>query len=491
MAKRVAIIDIGSNSVRMVVYEKTSRFAFHLLHEEKSKVRISQDAYKHNGELQEVPMQRTFDALHDFLQISNSFKVRKILCVATSALRDAPNNKEFIQRVNSKLHLKIKIISGEKEAYFGAIACANLLPKQHNAMSIDIGGGSTEISFIDNNNVSNTLSLKLGTVRLKELFFDANDIDGAKKYIDNELQKIPHANIKTLIGIGGTFRALSSAILKKEAYPLNKLHAYEYTCDVFLNYIKSILKADTHDELKALGIKSNRFDVIQPGTLILQRIMDTLNISKIITSGVGVREGVYLSDLLRNSKDKFPHNYNTSVRYILDVHVADKHFSNHLNLLSKKLFDLTHQFLNINKNYRYELALAAKLYPAGSNLHFYSQNKHTYYLIQSALEYGFTHKSITLIATLTKYAKNRLPADSHLQKYQELLPKDKHQTSALSFLLSLSIALLSHRPRNIDFEMSFEDGILYITSKSTLYITKDAVASLACSNQDFKVLFKS
>lgn len=93
MAKRVAIIDIGSNSIRMVIYEKVSRFAFHLLHEAKSKVRISEDAYKHDGALQEVPMQRTFDALSDFIQISNSFKTNKLLCVATSALRDAPNKK--------------------------------------------------------------------------------------------------------------------------------------------------------------------------------------------------------------------------------------------------------------------------------------------------------------------------------------------------------------------------------------------------------------
>jgi len=491
LAKRVAIIDIGSNSVRMVVYEKTSRFAFHLLHEEKSKVRISQNAYKHNGELQEEPMQRTFDALHDFLQISESFQVRKILCVATSALRDAPNRQDFLQRVKSKLKLKIKVISGEKEAYYGAIACANLLPKQQNAMSIDIGGGSTEISFIDNDSVSNTLSLKLGTVRLKELFFDAGDIDGAKKYIDKELDTITKAEITTLIGIGGTFRAVSSAIMKRQNYPLNKIHAFEYSSKTFVEYIEEILKASSTDALKALGIKSNRFDVIQPGTLILQRIMKRLDISKIITSGVGVREGVYLSDLLRNSKDKFPHNYNTSVRYILDAHVADKTFSNHLNLLSKRLFDLTHEFFNIDKKYRYELALAAKLYPAGSSVHFYSQNKHTYYLIQSALEYGFTHKNITLIATLAKYAKNRLPAESHLQKYSALLPKESHQTNALSFLLSLSIALLSHRPRNIDFEVDFKDGKLFINSAHKLYITKNAVASLECSKNDFKVIFNS
>jgi len=486
MAKRVAIIDIGSNSVRMVVYEKTSRFAFHLLHEEKSKVRISENAYQHDGNLQELPMQRTFDALRDFITISESFKVRKLLCVATSALRDAPNKKDFLKRVRDSLKLNIKIVDGKKEAYFGAMACANLLPELSTALSIDIGGGSTEFTLINDKNISNTISLNIGTVRLKELYFDKNDIAGAIKYIDTELELLKDADVSTLVGIGGTFRAISSAIMKADAYPLNKIHSYEYSKKRFEEFILDLLDADK-DELKKLGIKSNRFDVIKPGALILSRVIRKIRVENIITSGVGVREGVYLSDLLRGSKDKFPHNYNTSVKYILDTHVGDKTFSNHLNLISKKLFDLTQDYLGIDEKYRYELALAAKLYPAGSSVHFYSQNKHTYYLIQSALEYGFSHKSITLIATLTKYAKSRLPASSHLKKYSTLLPKED-TTNALSFLLSLSIALISHRPRNIDFNMKFIDGILHIESTKPMYLSQDAVIKLDC-NKKFKVRF--
>jgi len=488
LAKRVAIIDIGSNSVSMVVYEKVSRFAFHLLHEEKSKVRISENAYKHNGALQEIPMQRTFDALSDFIQISNSFKINKLLCVATSALRDASNKKDFLQKVKHKLKLNIKTISGEEEAYFGAIACANLLPTQHNALAIDIGGGSTELAFIDKNNVSHPLSLKLGTVRLKELFFDSNDMKGAIKYIDKQLEMLPMEKIETLIGIGGTFRAISNSIMKQEMYPLNKLHAYTYDITIFEKFIEELLNSKNTKELKNLFINSNRFDVIKPGTLILQRLIKKVNISKIVTSGVGVREGVYLADLLRNSKHKFPHNYNTSVRYLLDSHVQNKQFSNNLNLLSKKIFDVTYEYFGIEYKYRYNLALAAKLYPAGSSVHFYSQNKHTYYLIQSALEYGFTHQDIMLIATLTKYAKNKLPSTTHLQLYKKLLPQER-VTKMLSYLLSLSIALLSHRPRNLDFELSFEGNTLHVNSHKKLYLSKESVKKLICEHRDFKVLF--
>lgn len=486
MSKRVSVIDIGSNSIRMVVFEKTSRFSFHLLHEAKSKVRISENAYKHDGNLQEVPMQRTFNALDEFLTISESFKSRKIFCVATSALRDAPNQNEFLTKVKQKLKLNIKIINGPKEAYYGAIACANLLPEQSDAMSIDIGGGSTEFSIINNKNVSKTISLELGTVRLKELFFDTKAIDEAKKYIDTKLEALNDFNASTLVGIGGTFRALSSAIMGKNNYPLNKLHGYQYSTKELEEFISKVLSAN-EKELTKLGIKSNRFDVIKPGVLILQRVLKKVSTKNIITSGVGVREGVYLADLLRNAKHKLPHNYNTSVRYIVDSHIHDKNYSNQLNALSKKIFDITHEYLNIDQKYRSELAIAAKLYPAGANVHFYSQNKHSYYLIQTALEYGFTHSQITLIATLNKYAKKRLPSASHRQKYQQLLP-DETTLNALSYLLSLSIALLTHKPKNIDFNFSFEQGVLKIDSKNKLYLTQDAVAKLDC-NKDFKVLF--
>ncbi|MBN2896505.1 MAG: Ppx/GppA family phosphatase, partial [Campylobacterales bacterium] len=119
MAKRTAVIDIGSNSVRMVIFERTSRFGFHLLCEEKSSVRISQGMYDHGTMLQEAAIQRAVGALEDFLHITKSYKVRKTFCVATSAVRDAVNKNDFLQRVRSRLGLNIKVIDGSKEAYYG------------------------------------------------------------------------------------------------------------------------------------------------------------------------------------------------------------------------------------------------------------------------------------------------------------------------------------------------------------------------------------
>ncbi len=490
MAKVTAVIDIGSNSARMVVYEKTSRFAFHMLNETKSKVRISENAYKNGGNLQEEPMQRAYEALCNFLSIASSYKARKILCVATSALRDAPNKADFLKKVRNGLGLNIKVIDGEKEALYGGIAAANLLPLQQSAITVDIGGGSTEFAVIKGKKVENPISLDLGAVRIKELFFDKSDINGAKEYIDKELEKLNNISaIDTIIGIGGSFRALSSALMEMENYPFEKLHGYEPDFKNFKKLLSNILHADSPKELKKLSIKDERLDVIAPGALILSRIIKKLSIKKLITSGVGVREGVYLSDILRNSNLCFPENFNPSVRYLLDAYIKETKHANLLGRLAKEIFDLVHRELDIDPKYRYHAGLAAKLFPVGSTIHYYSKNKHSYYIIQATLEYGFTHHDTMLIATLTRYAKRKLPSKEHYEKYKQLLP-EKKILNKLSFIVSIAVALLTHRPSKIDFSMRFQEGVLYIIKekKKCLRVSQEAVEKLKFI-EEFDILF--
>jgi len=264
--------------------------------------------------------------------------------------------------------------------------------------------------------------------------------------------------------------------MKEIDFPLIRLHAFESDADVYDTFIDKIFKADDKELLK-LGIKENRLDVIKPGALILQRVIKKLKIKNLITSTVGVKEGLYLSDLLRNNKDKLPANYNTSVRNILDLYVDDKNYSNNLSNVSKELFGLLKDKLNLDDEYKSSLSISARLYPAGSSIHQFSLNKHSYYLIQSSLEYGFSQKESVLISTLVRYAKRKLPSESHVKKYSILLP-DIETLNALSYILSLSIALLSHRPRNINFKLSLENDTIVISSKSKLYLSRESIASL-------------
>ena len=487
MAKRTAVIDIGSNSARMIIIEKTSRFAFHLLHEVKSRVRISEDAYQNGGALQDKAMERALLALRDFVQIAHSYDTRKTLCVATSAVRDASNKKAFLARVKKEIGLNIKVISGEREAYLGGIACANLLPS-NDAMTLDIGGGSTECACIDNGGVTASDSLDLGTVRLKELFFDHGDVDGAKRYIDKALVALKSDKQEHIIGVGGTFRALALILLKTNAHPLNKVHAYTFEAAELVTLGKKILKAKTKADLKALGLKKDRYDVIKPGVLILLRIIKKVEAKHLTCSGVGVREGLYLSDLLRNSKDRFPANFNPSLKYLVDRHTHNAAQRELRVKLTKELFALLHNRLELEPSLEASLLIATKLAKIGASHHFYSFENHSQYLTLTALEYGYTHEQIALVSTLVLNQMGKGIKKNYLKKYAVLLP-DQETLQKLTNIMALADALLAHHPRQRDFDLVYEDDILVVTAnKSAAYLAQERVAAI--SNNLVEVHFR-
>ncbi|MEW5831452.1 MAG: Ppx/GppA phosphatase family protein [Campylobacterota bacterium] len=475
MAKCTAIIDIGSNSMRMAVFQKTSRFAFHIIHEVKSSVRLSENAYKNGGYLQDAPMERTAAALEEFLAVAASFGARKILCVATSALRDAPNADIFIRRIRRDLGLSIKVIDGEKEAYYGALACANLLPRL-DAVCVDVGGGSSEITLLKEGKVQTLCSLNLGTVRLKELYLDKGDLKGAVRYIDDALATLPPMNADTLIGIGGTYRALTRAIMKRENYPIKKLHAYTTSAETFNAYCEDVLDASPK-KLKALWIKPERFDTIKPGTLILQRIVRHFKSSSLVCSGVGVREGVYLADLLRNSGGMFPSNYNPSLRYLLDTYARHSDHGEQCARLSGRLYDLMGESLGLRGRWRSELVMAAKLLPVGLGVRYYAYQRHSHYLVLNALDYGLSHSQIALIAHLQLFKKGH--ASSELlprNGYESLLP-GAGELDALYALLWLSHILLAARRRGEEIALEYVRDTLIVRGKG-LYLAAEQAKNI-------------
>eukprot|EP01029_Cantina_marsupialis_P018480 TRINITY_DN42462_c0_g1_i2.p1 TRINITY_DN42462_c0_g1~~TRINITY_DN42462_c0_g1_i2.p1 ORF type:complete len:421 (+),score=69.02 TRINITY_DN42462_c0_g1_i2:319-1581(+) len=420
MAKITTIIDIGSNSMRMVVLEKSSRFAFSLINETRSRVKISEGCYENNGNLQEAPMERAFNSLQSFLNISKALKSRKIICVATSALRDAPNSNVFIQRVRKDLGLNIKVINGEKEAFYGGVAALNLIHEDE-FVTVDIGGGSTEFAFVKNKKIEKCISLDIGTVRLSELFFNKNDLDGAQAYIIEKLKEVlncGHEIPQTVVGIGGTIRALSKVIMSKNNYPLDILHGYSYSVDLNTYIYDAILGAKDNNSLKILGVKKDRFDTIKEGTFIFKTILEELQAKKVITSGAGVREGVYLSDLLRNSNLIFPSNFNVSVKSLLDRFQIDEKQGAYLGRNAGAIFDVLLPIHKLDDKYRELLVIASKLHSIGGALNFYKSNDSTFDFILNGLSYDFLHSSRVVVAHIIKFSKKSLPKRKDLKSYK-------------------------------------------------------------------------
>ncbi|MGB5866756.1 MAG: Ppx/GppA phosphatase family protein [Arcobacteraceae bacterium] len=474
MAKITTIIDIGSNSMRMVVFKKTSRFAFHLINESKSKVKISEGCYENNGNLQPLPMQRAFDALQSFLEIAKNLKSRKIFCVATSALRDAPNKKEFLDRVSKELKLNIKVIDGEKEAYYGGLAAVNLL-KSDDFTTVDIGGGSTEFAFVQNGVITKTVSLDIGTVRIKELFLNKNDIEGAKNFIISQLKSIEE-KLPTIVGLGGSARALSRIIIKKENYPLDSLHGFSYDAKANIPFFKSIIEAKSNKELKKLGVQKDRYDTIASGTIIFKMIVKHFEVKKVITSAVGVREGVYLSDLLRTSNYKFPANFNVSIRSLLDRFVDDESMSGYLGNNARNIFDVLKPLHKLDEKYRSILVIASKLEQIGISLDFDKNEDHAFWYILNGLSYGFTHQDKILIATIAKFTKKSLPKQKDIEEFKSLLP-DLEIVRWLNYMMTLNLSLNCEYTKT-KYNYDLQDNILSIKSEATQYLVKNALENI-------------
>lgn len=471
MAKKTAVVDLGSNSIRMVIFEKSSRYAFAPVYEYKRKVRLGENAYNNGKILQEEPMQRAENTLRYFKKQALKHKCKKILIIGTSALRDAPNSKEFITRIKEKLGLNIRCIDGKSESYFGGLAALNLLSSFQNATTLDIGGGSSELCLIKNNKIIDYISLDIGTVRLKELFYDKRKFDALDKFIKPILAQIPAQFYnENLIAIGGSLRALSNSIMQKNSYPLRNLHDFRYNLKDEKSHILKILHCKMNS-LMNFGIKKDRFDTIKEGIYIFLKIANTIKAKQIITSAVGIREGVYLQDLLGASKC-FPQNFNPSLRYLQDRFLEKNTKTKTANFASQ-IFTLLEKLHKLEAKYKKILINAAKLCNIGEYINFYFANEHSAYLVLEGLNYGFSHKEKVLIANIIKFNGKKI--NPYNIKAQQLLPQ-ANILSWLSFILSLS-KILSTNEEQIEF--SFANNTLYIYNQNNnLYLPKDELKKL-------------
>jgi len=479
MSHRTAIIDIGSNSARLVIYEKTSRYGFHLICEQKSKVRIGEGAYQRGGYLQPNGLKRAFLVLQSFQKTIQKYNTSNTICVATSALRDAPNGKLFATWIKKELQLEVEIIDGKKEAKYGAIAVSNLLPVTE-GITIDIGGGSTDLALIKKGKIVDTYSLNLGTVRLKELFFDqGKPLKEAIASIHNAFVALPrHFRHHRAIGIGGTVRTLSKSIMKSTGYPLDKLHAYRYVVAPQHAYFEQIYGSSAKG-LKRFPLKPNRYDTVREGTLIFDELLKYMGVREVVTSSVGVREGIFLSCALNKRTHQFPKGKNPSIESILSRFKPMVNVEKNKKAKLQIALSLYHTFsqkTNMDQTYLDELLHALKLSSIGKTLTIYGSHKHAFYIALQELNYGFTHEQIVLIALLLRTESDGTVPKVLVKKYKPLLPP-KDAIDWLSFFYKLTL-LLQEASNSAKIEFTYENQVLVIYSDKSLYLAKEPIKAL-------------
>ena len=463
----LAAIDIGTNSVHMVIVKIDATLpSFSIIGKEKDTVRLGEFC-EDTGNLTEEAMGRCVASLKRCLKIAANFRADDVVAVATSAVREAGNGQDFIERVKAEIGLPINLISGTEEArriYLGVISGMELKGKPH-AM-IDIGGGSTEIVLGCGGPYDFLSSSKVGAVRLTARFVTTDPlskkefeylrayirgvleptIDQLKRKLARRRQqgKIPNDPLK-LIGTSGTIECIAilnaMRTLGTEPDPLN---GYKFTYDELSEWIDRLRKMSYKQRLALSGMSDRRAEIIVSGAIVLQVAMELLEVSEIKICERALREGVVVDWMLANSLIDNRMSFQDSVRERSVQKMAHKYRADgdRIAKFATDLFDQTQGVLhNWDVLEREYLWAAAMLHNSGHYVSHSAHHKHSYYLIRNGGLLGFTETEVEVIANIARYHRKSEPKRKH-ENYNNLPNKrDRQIVDQLSAILRIAVAL--------------------------------------------------
>lgn len=458
----IAAFDIGTNSIHMVIVKiDPSLPAFNIIAREKDTVRLG-DRDPKTGFLTLDAMERAMSTLQRGQELARSFNAEEIVAVATSAVREAPNGREFIKTVQEELGLTIDLISGQEEArriYLGVLSAMEFNEKPH--AIIDIGGGSTELILGNGQEPRSLSSTKVGAVRLaqeyittdpinnKELKFLQAYIRGSMERPVEELnaQLSPEETI-SLVGTSGTIECLATIHAKEKlnSNP-NPLQGYSFTTKDLEDIVKLLASLDVKKRADLPGMSDRRAEIILPGAMILLETMKLLGVDEITICERALREGVIVDWMLTHGLIENRLRYQSSVRDRSVIHIAQKYqvdldYSQRVANFALSIFDQTQGKLHQWGSWERELLwVAAILHNCGFYVSHAAHHKHSYYLIRHAELLGFTENELEIIANIARYHRKSKPKKKH-ENYQNLPDKNARKfVSEVSAMLRLAIAL--------------------------------------------------
>jgi exopolyphosphatase/guanosine-5'-triphosphate,3'-diphosphate pyrophosphatase len=460
--RTIAAIDLGTNSLHMVIVQiNASLPAFTIIGREKETVRLG-DRDPKTGNLKPEVMERAIDTLQRFQKIARSLNVEQIIAVATSAVREAPNGRDFLKQIANQVNLHVDLISGQEEArriYLGVLSGMEFHSQPH--IIIDIGGGSTELILGDGDEPRSLSSTKVGAVRLTGEFVTTDPISNSEfnflqAYIRGMLERAVdelQANLKPgekprMVGTSGTIETLAEIhaceTLGEAPSPIT---GYEISFKDLQGVVNRLRKLSYSERLEIDGMSDRRSEIIIAGALILQETMSMLGMESLTVCSRALREGVIVDWMLSHGLIEDKLRYQSAVRERSVLKIAQKYrvnldSSERIAQLALSLFDQTQRILHDwDANARELLWAAAILHNCGVYISHSAHHKHSYYLIRNGELLGYNETDVEIIANLARYHRKNPPKKKH-DNYQNLASKvDRKLVKQLSAILRLAVAL--------------------------------------------------
>ncbi|MCQ4086332.1 Ppx/GppA family phosphatase [Saccharibacillus sp. JS10] len=491
---RAGIIDIGSNSIRLVVYESESGGSYRVLTESREAARLSA-LVTADGIMPSPAIHSVVPVLRQFTEICKAYGATQIRAVATAAIRNAANSGQIIEILNREAGLDIELLPGEMEGHYGFIGVVNKIDIAEGFI-IDIGGGSTEITLFQERRRVSSFSFPFGAVNMNVRFggkkgeWNEDDIKDLEQFILAEAQKHPwmseHPDLD-LVGLGGTIRGLGKMDQRRRNYSLPYTHNYVMQGEDVDHFYESLPSMDNNRRKRVPGLSKSRIDIIIPGMIILRTLFRHMKAKRYIVSATGLREGLFFELL---SPEQAVHE--SVLEFELRALLANTPQQRQLHLrqteqFSRILYEALCEGSEDAWNRRL-LRVAAWTYQSGTEISYIDYEEHTQYLLTKRPLAGLTHREIILTALIAGIAaKFKWRKSTTAQTYKDILQEgDEERTRRLGVVLQMAAALDSSETQaitNLNCKRDGDHFEMELTCRTEAFME---IRDLKAASKDFE-----
>ena len=448
--ERLAAIDVGSNSIRLVVAEYDHASGLTIIEDVKEQPRLAAGVAT-SGELDDVAMEHAIQALRRMLDLCQRRKVTRIRAVATAAVREAGNGQAFLDHIDEQLGLRLEIIDGATEAALSYSSVAHHFPLEDTKVLVaDIGGGSLELIGAVDGLVEFADSLPFGAVRLTDLFLSDEDhvhrrIKKLRKHVRRALREVLPSPRRqwsgaTVIGSGGTFTNLGRMAAARRGIPLEEpVHGLEVSTAEVEHLLERLSNMPQEERAQVPGLNPSRADIILAGLAVTTELLARIDARGVVVSAFGLREGLLLdmagAEAIPASDDPM-----LLVREFAQRSGADRGHAEQVRVLALKLFDTLAGPLGATPKEAALLEAAAILHDVGQLVNYKNHHKHTFQLVLHAERLNLRAEDRLLVAHICRYHRKGAPSRKHAE-FAALGPEQRAVVRRMSSLLRVADGL--------------------------------------------------
>jgi exopolyphosphatase/guanosine-5'-triphosphate,3'-diphosphate pyrophosphatase len=470
---RYAAVDIGSNSTRMIAAEVPPGEPPHVLLSERVVTRLGESVFR-DGRISAQAMEEVERVLARMAETYKKLEIAGVRAVATSAVRDASNQLEFLARASAALGTSVEIVSGREEARLIHRGVASRWPQPgKRVLIIDIGGGSAEIIAGEDDRMMDAISKPLGAVRLQQIFIHADppsprELHQMTEFVDQKLAAaVDKMGTKwdRVIATSATAAAVVCAVNRVARSRRDQADRLRASTAQIRKLFRKLSESDLAGRRKIAGIGPRRAEIIVAGAGTLLRILERFHAASVYYCSAGVRDGI-LADMAARGVARLGREQRKEVERVGSRFGVVLPHARKVAAFSQTLFSLLEPLHQLPLTYGRLLEAASYFCDTGHHINDSGHHKHAYYIISNVDFSGFTNRERVFIATLCRYHRKAMPSAAHLE-YQILAPEDKRALLLLIPVLRLSDNLDRSRDQDVEIascEISNGQVTLKLTS---------------------------